>query len=75
MPPDCKGCQTKGIIFRMQKKGLSLPDQKSHEYGYNLAYELACDQLAKLDDIEQQCHRSGAQYKMIDSKKLILLKY
>ena len=59
----------------MQKRGLSLTDQKSYGYGYNLAYELAGEQLAKLDDIEQQCHKSGAQYKMIDSKKLILLKY
>jgi len=49
--------------------------QKSYEYGYNLAYKLACEQLAKLDDIEQQCRKSGAQYLLIDSQKVIIVEY
>jgi len=52
-----------------------LPNQKNYEYGHELAYKLACEQLAKIDDIEQQCHKSGARYQVIDSKKVIILEY
>jgi len=50
---------------------LPLPTQKNYEY----AHELACEQLAKIDDVEQQCHKSGAQYRVIDSQKEIIIKY
>ena len=43
--------------------------------GYQLAYELACEELGNIDDIEQLCLRSGASYKVIDSKKTIALEY
>jgi len=43
--------------------------------GYQLAYQLACEELGNIDDIEQLCHRSGASYKVIDSKKTIALEY
>ncbi len=52
---------------------LSLTNQKNQEHGYELAYKLACGQLAKIGDIEQQCLKSGAQY--IDSKRAIILEY
>ena len=54
---------------------MSLPNQKNYEYGYELAYKLAREELAKISDIEQQCHKSGAQYQVIDSQKVILIKY
>ena len=50
---------------------MPLPTQKNYEY----AHELACEQLAKIDDVEQQCHKSGAQYRVIDSQKEIIIKY
>jgi hypothetical protein len=53
----------------------SLPDQRNYEYAYELAYKLACEQLAKIDDIEQQCYKAGAQYQTIDSQKVINIKY
>jgi len=40
---------------------LTLPIKK-YEYGYELAYRLACEQLAGIKDLEQQCLKSGAQY-------------
>jgi len=55
----------------MESKYLPLPTQKNYEY----AHELACEQLAKIDDVEQQCHKSGAQYRVIDSQKEIIIKY
>ena len=45
------------------------------EYGYELAYKLACEQLANIDDIEQQCLKSGAQCQIIDSKRVIITEY
>ena len=52
-----------------------MPSKKNHEYGYELAYKLACEQLAKIDDIEQQCLKSDAQYQIIDSQKVIIIEY
>ncbi len=59
----------------MKSKRLTLPEQKNYEYAYELAYKLACEQLAKIDDIEQQCRKSGAQYQVIDSQKTIIILY
>jgi len=54
---------------------MSMHHQNSNEYGYKLAYRLACEQLVKVDDIDQQCLRSGARYQIIDSKKVITIEY
>jgi len=59
----------------MENRYLPLPNQKNYEYGYELAYKLACEQLAKIDDIEQQCRKSEARYLEIDSKKVIIIEY
>ncbi len=53
----------------------SLPRQDNYEYGYTQAYQLACEQLAKIDNIQQQCIRSGAQYQEAGSQQIITLKY
>jgi len=54
-------------------RSISLPDKK--DYGYELAYKLACEQLARIDNIEQQCLNSGASCEVIDSTKVIILEY
>jgi len=54
---------------------LSLPNQRNYQYGYGLAYKLACEQLTKIGDIDQLCLRSGARYQVIDSQEIILLEY
>ncbi len=59
----------------MGSRYFSLPNQQNYEYGYELAYKLACEQLAKFDNIEQQCLRSGARCQVIDSQKIIILEY
>lgn len=53
----------------------SLPRQGNYEYGYTQAYQLACEQLAKIDNVQQQCIRSGAQYQEAGSQQIITLKY
>ena len=52
-----------------------MSNQQNFEYGYELAYKLACEQLAKFDNIERQCLKSGALYRVIDSQKTIILEY
>lgn len=32
------------------------------EQGFKLSYKLACEQLAKINDMEEQCRKSGAKY-------------
>ncbi len=59
----------------MKIRHLPLPNNKKDEYGYELAYELACEQLAKFDDIEQQYLKRGARYQVIDSQKVIIIEY
>ena len=54
---------------------MSLPNQCNHEHGPEFAYRLACEQLAKVDGIEQLCLNSGAQYQVVDSQAVIALKY
>jgi len=57
----------------MGSKHLTVLTKRNDEYGYELAYRLACEQLAKIDKIEEQCRKSGAQY--IDSQRAITIRY
>jgi hypothetical protein len=59
----------------MESKRLVLPEHKNYEYAYELAFKLACEQLARLSDIEQQCLKSGAQYRRIDSRETVIIQY
>ena len=60
----------------MENGHIVLPDQKNYEYGYEFAYRLACEQLAKVEDIEQLCHKSDAQYSRVtDFQKIVTLEY
>jgi hypothetical protein len=58
----------------MKISPLPLPKQNNYEYGYHLAYELAGEQLGRID-VEKQCQRSNAQYVVIDSQKLVIVEY
>jgi hypothetical protein len=44
-------------------------------HGYELAYKVAWQQLAIIDDIERQCLKSDAKYQIIDSKRVITTTY
>jgi len=59
----------------MENKHFALPEQKNYEFANKLAYQLACEQLAKIEDIEEQCRKSDAQYQVVDSRKEIVIKY
>ena len=59
----------------MEKKRLTPPDYKNYEYAYNQSYQLASKRLAEIDDLEQQCRKSGAQYQVQDDKQVIVIRY
>ena len=59
----------------MENTALSSPNVKDYEYGYGLAYKLAGEQLAKIDNIKQHWLKSGARYETIDAKNAIILEY
>ncbi len=59
----------------MKNNPLLLPNQEAYGYGYKLAYELAGEKLTKIDDIEQQCRKSGARYQVVDSQSVIIVEY
>ena len=59
----------------MESRRLALPEHKNYEYAYELAYKLACEQLAEISDIEQQCLKSGTQYQRIDSRHTVIIRY
>ncbi len=59
----------------MKDSLLSSSKVKNPEHGYGLAYKLACEQLARIDDIEQQCRNSGAKYQVVASERVIIVDY
>ena len=59
----------------MKDSRLSLPAYRNYEYGYESAYKLACEHLARIEDIKQQCLNCGAQYLEVDSKKIVTIEY
>lgn len=59
----------------MENRHLSLPNQRNYELAYELAYKLAREQLARIDDIEQQCHKADAQYQRTDPYELVTINY
>jgi hypothetical protein len=57
----------------MMKKQPTIPAQPVGEYAYGLAYKIASEQLGTIDDIEQQCRKSGTRY--IAAKKSVIIDY
>ena len=59
----------------MDSKRLTLPLQQRYEYAYQMAYQLASEQLARIEDVELQCRKSGAQCQVKDAQKEIVIGY
>jgi hypothetical protein len=56
----------------MTRQRLTIPELNVREYAHGLAYQLAREQLAGIDDIEQQCRKSGTEYL---PEKAIIIKH
>ncbi len=52
---------------------MTVQKQNVRKYTYELAYKLACERLASIDNIEKQCRNSGAQY--IRAEKSVVINY
>ncbi|MBN1160746.1 MAG: DUF3786 domain-containing protein [Dehalococcoidales bacterium] len=57
----------------MIKKHSILPEQPASEYGHELAYQIAGEQLADIKDYAEQCRKSGARY--IPAEKSVIISY
>ena len=57
----------------MTRERLKIPEQNVRDYAHELAYEIVCKQLAAIEDIEQQCLKSGTSYLKLE--KTILIEY
>jgi hypothetical protein len=55
----------------MTGKRLTVPEPGVRAIAHELAYKLACDRLATITDIEQQCRKSGARY--LPTEKSIII--
>ena len=53
----------------------SLPEKKGYDQAYELAYKLACEQLLKTENIEQQCQKNDARYLTEGSSRKIIIQF
>lgn len=59
----------------MTDKTLPLPDSNNYQYGYQVAYKLACEQLAAVKDLEERCRRSGSRLEQAGGSNTIIIRY
>ncbi len=59
----------------MEGRNPLLSRQSNTEYGVELAYRLACERIAKINNIEEQCLKTGTQCKVVDSGRIVIVKY
>ena len=52
-----------------------LPEQKNYEVAYGLAFNLAREKLSRLENLEEQCRKSGSICQIAGSTQAIVLKY
>jgi hypothetical protein len=57
----------------MIKKHATLPVQPVREYAHALAYKIACEQLARITDIEERCRKSSARY--LPAEKSVIIEH
>ena len=58
----------------MEEKPLLPPDQRNYQCSFELALEVASQKLNSIN-IEEQCRKSDAEFKLIDGKKTAILEY
>ena len=52
-----------------------MSEQQKLQYGYELAFRIACERIAGIQDIQEQCKRSDTQYLEEDSRTGIIVEY
>ncbi len=59
----------------MKNGHFALPEPKGYDQAYELAYKLASEKLARIDDIGEQCRKSGTRYQVMGPRKAIIVQY
>lgn len=59
----------------MESRNITVPDYKDYEYPLQQAYDIACDKLLHIDDIEKQCRLSGSSFRQTGSATSIDVSY
>ncbi|MFC2070713.1 DUF3786 domain-containing protein [Chloroflexota bacterium] len=59
----------------MENRRFQVPEQKNYEYALSQAYKLACEKLAGIKDIEQQCRNSGTECRVTEHGRKITVSY
>ncbi|MFH1002924.1 MAG: hypothetical protein V1780_02135, partial [Chloroflexota bacterium] len=54
---------------------MAAPIRRQPGEGFELAYTLASQQLASLDDVEEQCRRAGAECQVTGGRGRITVAY
>jgi len=54
---------------------VTMSTRNNDEYGYGLAYKIACEQLVIINDIENHCLKSDAQYHLEKSGGIITVDF
>lgn len=54
---------------------MTLPEQRNFQHAYDLALELARQKLHRITDLEEQCRKSGARLRLVNSKRVVTLDY
>jgi hypothetical protein len=59
----------------MESRKTPLPEQRNYEYAHTLAYRIACEELVRITNLEEQCRNSGARYRKADARQIITLDF
>ena len=59
----------------MENKNITPPDNQNYEYSLQQAYRIACDNLLAFEDIEEQCRKSGSQFRKSGDTSSIEIPY
>jgi hypothetical protein len=54
---------------------MKIPNNRDYEYAYNQSYQLAIDQLSKINDYPELCRKSDCKLKEFKDQKYIELEY
>ena len=59
----------------MKDRRFSVPEQKNYELAYAFAFDIASKKLAEIKDIEEQCRKSGTEYRATQSGGEVIINY
>ena len=59
----------------MMDSYFQLPEKQGYDQAYELSYQLVVEEIQKANNLDQQCKNSGAEFRIIDSDKAIIIRF